>query len=110
MPGLITSASMPDQSIVNGSAIRAPASAAASREAALSSQAMQSIPAALRARTVARPERASPSTTNDEPWRTARSIIRYLSFRVARPAIARMAAMIQKRKTMVGSAHPFCSK
>ena len=33
-------------------------------------------PAAFRARTVARPERASPSTTNDEPLRTARSIIR----------------------------------
>src|SRR4029453_17248066 len=48
---------------------------AASREAALSSQATQAIPAACRARAVARPERASPSTTNDEPFSTPRSII-----------------------------------
>src|ERR1041385_3416351 len=32
------------------------------------------------------------------------------SFRVASPASARIAAMIQKRMTMVGSAHPFFSK
>src|ERR1700704_115454 len=34
------------------------------------------MPAAIRARPVARPERASPSTTNDEPFRMPRSIIR----------------------------------
>ena len=33
----------------------------------------------VRARTVARPERASPSTTNDEPFRMPRSIIRLTS-------------------------------
>ena len=32
------------------------------------------------------------------------------SFKVASPASARIAAMIQKRMTMVGSAHPFFSK
>src|SRR6266851_1674135 len=65
-----------DHSMDEGSTIGTPILAAASREAALSSQATQSIPAALRACTVARPERASPSTTNDEPLRTPRSIIR----------------------------------
>jgi hypothetical protein len=35
---------------------------------------------------------------------------RYRSFNVARPAIARIQAIIQKRITMVGSAQPFCSK
>src|SRR5882762_10220395 len=34
------------------------------------------MPAAFRARPVARPERASPSTTNDEPLSMPRSIIR----------------------------------
>src|SRR3546814_17333148 len=34
----------------------------------------------------------------------------YLSLRVARPARARIEAMIQKRITMVGSAQPFFSK
>src|SRR6266851_2130833 len=75
MPGLITSAVTFDQSMLDGSARRTPASAAALREMSLSSQAAQSTPAALRARTVARPERASPSTTNDEPLSTPRSII-----------------------------------
>src|SRR4029077_9342428 len=54
---------------------RTPASTAVLREPSLSSQATQSIPAASRARTVASPERASPSTTKDEPLKTARSII-----------------------------------
>src|SRR5215470_15903680 len=76
MPGLITSAVTFAQSTLDGSARRTPAAAAAWRGASLSSQAAQSMPAASRARTVARPERASPSTTNDEPLRTARSIIR----------------------------------
>src|SRR5216683_6966700 len=76
MPGLMTSAAARDHSMDEGSTIGTPILAAASREAALSSQATQSIPAALRACTVARPERASPSTTNDEPLRTPRSIIR----------------------------------
>ena len=34
----------------------------------------------------------------------------HLSFKVLRPIRARMTAMIQKRMTMVGSAHPFFSK
>ena len=34
----------------------------------------------------------------------------YLSFKVERPAIARIEAMIQKRMTMVGSCQPFFSK
>ena len=34
----------------------------------------------------------------------------YLSFSVARPAIASIEAMIQNRMTMVGSAQPFFSK
>src|SRR5262249_53761789 len=34
----------------------------------------------------------------------------YLSLRVERPISARTKAMIQKRMTMVGSFHPFCSK
>src|SRR5216683_5368892 len=76
MPGLMTSAAARDHSMDEGSTIGTPILAAASREAALSSQATQSIPAALRACTVARPERASPSTTKDEPLRTPRSIIR----------------------------------
>src|SRR5580704_11969465 len=76
MPGLMMSAATPDQPMEAGSTTGTPILAAASREAALSSQATQSMPAALRARTVARPERASPSTTNDEPLSTARSIIR----------------------------------
>src|SRR5216683_4455323 len=75
MPGLMTSAATCDQPMDAGSTTGTPILAAASREAALSSQATQSIPAALRARTVARPERASPSTTNDEPLSTPRSII-----------------------------------
>jgi len=65
-----------DQSMDAGSTTGTPILAAVSREAAVSSQATQSMPAALRARTVARPERASPSTTNDDPLSTARSIIR----------------------------------
>src|SRR5882672_1211781 len=75
MPGLMTRAVTFDQSMLDGSARRTPASAACLRGASLSSQAAQSIPAASRARTVARPERASPSTTKDEPLRTPRSII-----------------------------------
>ena len=77
MPGLMTSAvhlRPVDGRRLGERGRRSPA--AASRDAALSSQATQSIPAAIRARTVARPERASPSTTNDEPLRTERSIIR----------------------------------
>ena len=58
------------------------------------------------------PGRSAPAparrTTNLSGCRDRSSAHR--SFRVARPAIARMAAMIQKRKTMVGSAQPFCSK
>src|SRR5581483_11868560 len=76
MPGLITNALTFDQLIRSGSMRRMPAPAAARRVASLSSQATQSMPAASRARTVVRPERASPSTTYDEPLRTARSIIR----------------------------------
>src|SRR5205814_843926 len=76
MPGLITSAVTFDQSMLDGSVRRTPTAAAAARGISLSSQAVQSMPAANRARTVARPERASPSTTKDEPLRTARSIIR----------------------------------
>src|SRR5216684_5406020 len=76
MPGLMMSAVARDQSMDAGSTTGTPILAAVSREAAMSSQATQSIPAAFRARTVARPERASPSTTNDEPLSTARSIIR----------------------------------
>src|SRR5476651_2121181 len=76
MPGLITSAVTFDQSMLAGSTSLAPISAAALRWGSLSSHTTQSIPAANRARTVARPERASPSTTNDEPLRTARSIMR----------------------------------
>src|SRR5476651_1246642 len=76
MPGLITSAVTFDQSMLAGSTSLAPISAAALRWGSLSSHTTQSIPAANRARTVARPERASPRTTNDEPLRTARSIIR----------------------------------
>src|SRR5437879_2294629 len=76
MPGLMTRAVTFDQSMLDGSARRTPESAAALRGPSSSSQATQSMPAAIRARTVARPERASPSTTNDEPLRTARSIIR----------------------------------
>ena len=34
----------------------------------------------------------------------------HLSFKVARPAIARIEAMIQNRMTMVGSSQPFFSK
>src|SRR5471030_1580561 len=80
MPGLITSAVAFDQSMLAGSTSRAPRSAAALRWGSLSSHTTQSIPAANRARTVARPERASPSTTNDEPLRMARSIIRSPEF------------------------------
>src|SRR5450631_135109 len=76
MPGLMMSAAAPDHSMDAGSTTGTPILAAASRDVALSSQATQSMPAALRARTVARPERASPSTTNDEPLSTPRSIIR----------------------------------
>src|SRR6266446_4903557 len=75
MPGLMMSAVVRGQSMDAGSTTATPALAASAREPALSSQATQSIPAALRARTVARPERASPSTTNDEPLSTPRSII-----------------------------------
>src|SRR5690242_1250282 len=76
MPGLITSAVNRFQSMLEGSASIAPIAAACPRAASLSSQATQSIPAAIRARTVVRPERASPSTTYDEPSRMERSIIR----------------------------------
>ena len=81
MPGLMTSAvdARPVDATPDRRARRR-SSAAASRDAALSSQATQSIPAAFRARTVARPERASPSTTNDEPLSTPRSIIRSPQF------------------------------
>src|ERR1700720_3291364 len=75
MPGLITSAVIFDQSILSGSAIFTPAAAAAPRVSAESSHAAHSIPAAISARTVARPERASPRTMYDEPWRTERLII-----------------------------------
>src|SRR5438094_2078648 len=74
MPGLMMSAVMHDQSMDAGSTTVMPALAAASRAAALSSQATKSIPAALSARAVARPERASPSTTNDELFSTPRAI------------------------------------
>src|SRR5947209_11053019 len=80
MPGLITSAVMFFQSIVAGSANLAPSVAACSRATGLLSHATHSIPAAIRARTVVRPERASPSTTYDEPLRTERSIIRSPQF------------------------------
>src|SRR5216684_2457221 len=76
MPGLMMSAAACDQPMDSGSTTETPILAAVSREAALSSHATQSIPAAFRARTDARPERASPSTTNDEPLSMPRSIIR----------------------------------
>src|SRR5712671_4946614 len=76
MPGLMMSAAARDQPMDAGSTTGTPILAAVSREAALSSHATQSIPAAFRARTVARPERASPNTTNDEPLSMPRSIIR----------------------------------
>ncbi len=34
----------------------------------------------------------------------------YRNFSVARPAIAKIQAMIQKRMTIFGSSHPICSK
>src|SRR5471032_3029089 len=74
MPGLMTSAVIFDQSILSGSASFIPALAAALRVSSLSSQATQSTPPAMRARTVVRPERASPSTTYDDPWRKERLI------------------------------------
>src|SRR5262249_17469406 len=80
MPGLMIRAVMRDQSMPLGSATLRPAFTAASRDAASSSQATQSMPAAFRARAVARPERARPSTTNDEPLRMPRSIIRSPQF------------------------------
>src|SRR5258707_8348641 len=80
MPGLMMSAVARAQSMDAGSTTGTPILAAVAREAVVSSQATQSIPAARRARTVARPERASPSTTNDEPLSTARSIIRSPQF------------------------------
>ena len=94
-----------------GSATFSPACAAASREAALSSQA--DVVDAGRLQGACRsPGRSAPAparrTTNPSGCRDRSSAHR--SFRVARPAIARMAAMIQKRMTMVGSAQPFCSK
>src|SRR3990167_9653162 len=75
MPGLMISAVMRRQSIEPGSASSTPASTAAARDPALSSQATHPTPAAARARAVARPERASPSTTKDDPLSAARSII-----------------------------------
>src|SRR5471032_677842 len=75
MPGLMTSAVIFDQSILSGSASFMPALAAALRVSALSSQAAHSTPAAMRARTVVRPDRASPRTMYDDPWRKERLIM-----------------------------------
>src|SRR5262245_27109715 len=76
MPGLITSAVTRLQSMAAGSTSVAPSPAASARAASLSSQATNSIPAVIRARTVVRPERARPRTTYEPPLRTERSIIR----------------------------------
>ena len=111
MPGLMMRAVTRDQSMAAGSTTGAPIPAAASREAALSSQATQSMPAApqgthRRQAGAREPQHDERRTLEAQRDRSSG----HRSFRVARPAIARMAAMIQKRKTMVGSAQPFCSK
>ena len=90
--------------------------ARASRTFALSSQARTLAPPAASASIAARPDLASPSTPTGRPRKLSTTIMAnlpklpYRSFNVARPAIARIAAMIQKRMTMVGSDQPFCSK
>ena len=110
MPGDSTNAATARQSICAG-AHKVTSPATAVRVLALSSQASTSAPPASSAAAAARPERARPSTATLRPSKPGTRIIAaYRNFNVASPAIARMAAMIQKRMTMVGSDQPFCSK
>src|SRR5262245_39606145 len=76
MPGLMTSAAIPDQSATARSTMVTPAFSAASRVLALSSQAATSAPARASACAATRPERPRPSTAKRSPFCAARSIIR----------------------------------
>ena len=87
-----------------------------SRTFALSSQARTSAPPAASASTRRARIWRAPARATGRPRKLSTTIMTnlpklpYRSFSVARPAIARIAAMIQKRMTMVGSSQPFCSK
>ena len=113
MPGLKTSVLAARQVRVSGSTTPRRSVAARWRGAAPSSHTRTPAPDAASARAAASPVRPSPSTATSSPHMNSRGsspAAPQRSFRVERPARARIEAMIQKRITMVDSAHPFCSK
>ncbi len=92
-----------------------PSARAASRLASFSSHSTTLAPPACRARAAVSPVRPRPNTATVLPTKPRTGIMMcerppYRSFRVERPTIASMTAMIQKRMTTVGSAQPRRSK